>query len=325
MLTRLRDRAWRRVRATVPWTNAYGLARTLLALSTLATLLFSSTRTLFRPALGVPVVRVCADVSRFSLYCLVPEDRLGWARWLAIVVLAVAASGWRPRWTGVLHWYVAFSLLASSVMVDGGDQVNAVLTLLLVPVTLTDPRRWHWQAWPHRAPVTPREPYVRLVAFSALAMCRLQVAVIYFHAAVAKLRVTEWEDGTAVYYWFTDPAFGMPGWMRPVMMPLLTGPFVTVITWGALLLEFMLFTGLVMDRRHRRTLLVLGILFHGGIGLIHGLISFMLSMWAALLLYLYPVDRALTLPLRLRRRRPATEDVARRPAGAAPALAAKAA
>src|SRR6266513_2297227 len=76
------------------------------------------------------------------------------------------------------------------------------LALLLVPVTVTDPRAWHWQS----APQTPR-PIASLVAWSALFVARLQVAGIYFDSSLAKLATPVWADGTAFYYWSTDPAF----------------------------------------------------------------------------------------------------------------------
>jgi antimicrobial peptide system SdpB family protein len=114
--------------------------------------------------------------------------------------------------------------------------------------------------------------------------------------------VPEWADGTAVYYWFTDPIFGAPHWLSPVLTPLLMNPVtVTMLTWGAILLEVFLFTGLVMDKKHRKQLLLCGIAFHAGIAVIHGLISFAIAMWAALLLYLRSPSDQLVLPGELRR------------------------
>lgn len=158
------------------------------------------------------------------------------------------------------------------------------------PFALTDPRRWHWGKVATEAPVG-REELARLLAISSYVVIRIQVAGIYFHAATAKFRVEEWVDGTAVYYWFTHPSFGMAPWLEPLVMPLLTNPItVSLLTWGALLLEVFLFTGLVIEKRYRRWLLILGITFHAGIALIHGLISFGLAMWAALILYLRPFE-----------------------------------
>jgi antimicrobial peptide system SdpB family protein len=292
-----RLRAW--ASAHDPHTNVYGVARTCVALGTLGTLLFTRSEHLFLPAVGIPDAPNCPLVSRAGMFCLAGAQNLHLMRWAAIALLALAASGWRPRITGVLHWYVTFSLFSSAVMVDGGDQACAILALLLLPVTLTDARRWHWQAPLARPPAADgllahRHAAARLVALSCLAMVRLQVAGIYFQAAVSKMKVPEWRDGTAVYYWFTDPWFGFAEPVRSWAMPLLaSGLVVSAITWGAMMLEIFLFAALIAERRYRRVLLRLGIAFHAVIALVHGLLSFALGMWGALVLYLHPVDEEL--------------------------------
>src|SRR5688500_5023921 len=130
--------------AVNPWTTVYGLARTLLALGTAGTLIFNEPGLLFRPGSGVLEYPICQSMWDFGLFCQF-SPFLGLARWVAVAVLLVTASGWRPRWTAVPHWYVAFSFQTSAITLDGGDQVAAVLTLLLLPLALTDKRRWHWQ------------------------------------------------------------------------------------------------------------------------------------------------------------------------------------
>jgi len=302
MLTRLGNAAARWAARTNPWTNVYGTARTLVALASLGTLLFSSSGTLFCPAAGIPEVpHVDTLLQRLGLFGLL-ATHLELARALAILILAVTASGWRPRLTAPLHWWVAFSFQASATTIDGGDQLCAILALLLLPVALTDPRRWHWsEAAPRPSP--RRELMLRLVALSALAVIRLQVAGIYFHASVAKFAVAEWKDGTAMYYWFTDPAFGAPPWLRPFLLPLLeNGITVSLMTWIPLALEVALFMALTMPRRRWAPLLVAGIAFHFGIALVQGLVSFSTVMTAALILYLRPVECPFATPLPARRR-----------------------
>src|SRR5437867_307525 len=124
-----------------PWTSAYGLARTVLALGTAGTLAANAPSTLFRPALGLPPAPYCTGPTQISLFCLLPSEQLWLARSLALAILFVVASGWRPRITAIPHWWVAFSLQVSATVLDGGDQVTAILTLLVLPVALTDPRR----------------------------------------------------------------------------------------------------------------------------------------------------------------------------------------
>jgi antimicrobial peptide system SdpB family protein len=286
VLTRLGRAARRRLAEERPWTDVYGLARTLIASATALTLIFSHSSSLFRPGVGLDQAPVCTGGRAASLFCLVPSTHLEIARWVAVAILVVVASGWRPRITGVLHWWVSLSLFCSAVMVDGGDQCAAVLSLLLLPVTLTDPRRWHWEQMP-----ATYDEKAALVARSALALVRLQVAGIYFHAAIGKIPVEEWSDGTALYYWLLDPTLGAANWLSPLLRwLLLNSAFVAFLTWSVLALETLLFMGLVAPKSWRKWLLVGGLTLHAGIIVIHGLWSFGLTMFGALVLFLRPFE-----------------------------------
>jgi antimicrobial peptide system SdpB family protein len=211
-------------------------------------------------------------------------------RWITIVALVVIASGWRPRYTAIAHWWISVSLQGSAITLDGGDQITAVLTLLVLPIALTDDRRWHWQSVGAAASSKTIELLRRLVALTALMAIRLQVSIVYFHAAVGKLNTGEWLNGTVLYYWLMDPSVGLPDWLRAIS-PLLTSPFVAVITWSILLLETFLFMALVMPKSAWRYWLIAGLLFHLGIALTIGLISFGIAMSAALVLYLRPYEQ----------------------------------
>ena len=270
-----------------PWTNVYGLARTALALGTLLTLLSNRPTNLFRPGSGIDEFPVCSGVGEYGIFCLTAPN-LEAARWLSIVILIVAASGWRPRYTAIFHWWVVISLQTSAITLDGGDQISAVLTLLLLPIALTDSRKWHWQK---AAQSNDASGYIlkSLIAISALIAIRLQTSIVYFHAATAKLSVDEWVDGTILYYWLNDHTIGLPNWLK-IFFPILTTRLVVIFTWGTLLLEILLFMGLVMPKKYWKPLLIAGIIFHAGIALAMGLISFGLAMTCALILYLRPFE-----------------------------------
>jgi len=270
-----------------PWTNVYGLARTLMALGTLGTLLFSHSSSVFRPAQGMPDFPNCQGIARFAIFCVVPDGQLELARFLSIGLLLLVVIGWRPRLTAIGHWWVTVSFMASATIPDGGDQISAVITLLLLPVALLDGRRWHWGP-----PVdVSGRPVRALLAWTTFFVIRLQVAGLYFQASVAKLSHAEWADGTGLWYWLNDPFFGMPGWAKPWLMPILSDPLgITAMTWGPLVIEFALALGMIARRPVRPYLLVAGVTFHVAIGLLMGLGSFMLAMHACLVLYLRPVD-----------------------------------
>ncbi|MEL6941887.1 MAG: sporulation-delaying protein SdpB family protein, partial [Bacteroidota bacterium] len=235
-----------------------------------------------------------------SLFQLMGEH-LVLAKSIGIVILLFVISGWRPRITGIFHWWITFSLAVSGITIDGGDQIASLLTFLLIPVCLADSRRSHWINQPREYNSTQK--HLNLVAFISFLVIKFQVAAIYFQAAVSKMNSDEWLNGTSLYYWSKTPLFMMPDWLEPIMNPLLTNAFtLSLLTWGVLAFELLLFAGLVIGKKWRIPLMIGGILFHFGIVLLYGLVSFFFAMSAALILYLRPLDRGIQLKFGFRKR-----------------------
>ncbi|WP_405448158.1 sporulation-delaying protein SdpB family protein [Streptomyces erythrochromogenes] len=279
----------RRRTIALPWAAGYGLTRTLLALGTLGTLAFSDSATLFREVSTVGQYPLCRGVTGAGAFCLVSPDHFEAVRWACCLILGVAASGWRPRFTAIPHAYVAFSVFTGISIPDGGDQVTWILTLLLVLVAVGDPRRWHWQPQPPQLSESTRSSTWALIGVSAITLARIQMSVIYFQSCVAKLPHAEWADGSALYYWINNYAFGAPDWLRPALNLVIDNPVgVAAMTWGPLMLEIVLAAALLMPQKVRWALLPAGVLFHLGIAVVMGLWSFAFAMWAGLLLLLAP-------------------------------------
>jgi antimicrobial peptide system SdpB family protein len=276
----------------VPWTNVYGLARSLLALGTATTLIFTPTAYLFPPLVGLDAPPYCKGATRLGAFCLLPSTSLEVMRWLAVIALLVVASGWRPRLTAPLHWWIAFSVANNATLIDGGDQVPLVLCTLLLPVALTDRRRWHWSGPPSVALLlSAKSEAARFVALFFWTLARIQVAAIYFYAAIGKFGVEEWVDGTAVYYYFQHPVYGAATDVLWLLRPILKNPIgVATISWGTMVLEYLLSAALFMPKRYWRPLLIAGILLHAGIMVVLGLISFGIGMFGALVVYLRPME-----------------------------------
>ncbi|MER7418967.1 sporulation-delaying protein SdpB family protein [Micromonospora peucetia] len=276
--------------AVAPWSSGVGLARTLLAAGTGATLLVNPPAIL----LSVDGAENCTGPAAAGIWCALPAAHGQVARWIGIAVLVVVASGWRPRWTALPHWYISWSVIVNLSALDGGDHVTAALTLLLLPLALTDPRRWHWQP----PPAGTRIGTGRVVAHTALILIWLQVAFVYLHASIAKLGVTEWADGTAMFYWLRTPGYEPPSLLRPLTEAATSSAAgVTLFTWSVLVLEFALALARLLPPGLRRVLLVVGLAFHLGIAVVLELVTFGFAMSGALLLYLLPVGRQVRLPV----------------------------
>ncbi|MFB4426945.1 sporulation-delaying protein SdpB family protein [Streptomyces sp. QL37] len=276
----------------MPWTNVYGLARTLLALGTLGTLAFSSTGTLFRPVATQGDYPICTGPMRAGVFCLAPENGLTETRWLCVLVLLVVASGWRPRWTALPHAWVSFSLFSGIAIADGGDQVTVVLSSLLALAALGDPRRWHWQALPEGE--APRRRRTVLMGATGLVLARIQMSFLYFQSCVAKLPHAEWADGTAMWYWGHSLAFGAPGPLQPLVEPVLASAWgVALLTWIPLAIEIGLAASLLLAQHWRWRLFAAGIIFHLSIAAMMGLWSFALAMIGGLVVLCFPLGSQL--------------------------------
>lgn len=268
-----------------PWTNVYGLARSIIALSSLLTLLFNDASILFKPTAISDNYPVC--ISNISLFCLGINDYfiLDILRYICIVVLFLVVIGWRPRVTAIFHWYISFSMFNSITVADGGEQTAAVITLLMLPIALTDSRKWHWEK-----PIEiNNKVYSKMIAYYAWVIIRVQVAILYFHSTIAKLGQAEWVDGTAVYYYTKHVTIGFNDFFAKTMNPILESWLIVIPTWGTLILQTILFAALIIDKKHWRNIFILAIFMHEIFALMLGLVSFSLIMTGVLILYLSPI------------------------------------
>ncbi|RAJ19878.1 sporulation-delaying protein SdpB family protein [Pedobacter cryoconitis] len=266
-----------------------GIARTILALSTLLTLIANDDEVLFKTKTinltdSFNNKDLFQNINFFSLFGF---DHLYVAKFIAIIILLIVISGWRPRYVCLFHFWICVSFFNSVRLVEGGDQIASILTLLLVPVLLCDDRKWHWNKAKKKEDISFGN-FEYLIANCFHIIIKLQICLLYFHAAIGKMPNQEWSNGTAVYYWFNDPIFGMSEWIRPILDPILANPIgVAMITWSSILLEVLLFMSILMSNRAKYFFLILGLTFHFFIIIIHGLISFFFAMSAGLLLYLW--------------------------------------
>jgi antimicrobial peptide system SdpB family protein len=112
-------------------------------------------------------------------------------------------------------------------------------------------------------------------------LMQIQLCFIYFNTMYWKLKGATWRNGTAVYYAVSNEMY------RLFKFPdiLLNAPMVKTMTWGVLVLEFVLAPGLWIEEL-RPWLMASAVLMHLGFMLFLNIHLFSLYMIAALFLFL---------------------------------------
>ncbi|MCU0451742.1 MAG: hypothetical protein MUC97_18165 [Bernardetiaceae bacterium] len=267
-------------------TNAYGVARSLMALCSLLVIL-GNTEDYFYQADLYGFVNSPWMVT--NAYYWVPPGFYWLLNGLIALVMLAVIVGIYPQYTAVPHWYFTVCITVKTTVADGGDSTAAILTFLLLPIALTDNRKWHWQ--PPR-PYPKAESWKNVVSGVAYWAICCQMAVVYFLSSLEKLILPEWYTGTAIYYWFLDPTYGASSYLWPLIEKLTANPYlVGVINYGTILFEFGLACTIFMSRRARLAWLGPALIFHVAIASFHGLFSFGFAMYGAIVLYLWPIER----------------------------------
>jgi antimicrobial peptide system SdpB family protein len=266
------------------WTSIsiVGFARSILAAGMLLTLMFNNIPSLLTndnlQTYAVPTLH-----NRLNFFLLFQPAHMLQMQFLAIIILLITISGYFIGLTSLLNFWIAASFYFLKPLNVGGDNINMLLTLLLIPVCLFDERKNHWH------PAVTKENPNRLVQYIFLAMIKLQVAYIYFDAVLKKLQVKDWRNGKMIYYWFTDNFFGFDKAFTKYADPFLTNSsFLLILSWGSIILESIIVLGIIFSQRHKLLLLKFAITFHLLIMLIHGFSSFFFAISGGLLLSLYP-------------------------------------
>jgi antimicrobial peptide system SdpB family protein len=273
-----------------PWTNVYGLARSLVALATFLTLVTNDVDLLFYSSLSNGRTTETSGLYVINFFNLFHSNH-ELSKFIALVLLTLVIIGWRPMITGIFHVWISISFMQLCPYIDGGDQISQILSILFLPLTLLDTRKWHWGASSQNK--VTENIYVQIFYRYFVIMIRLQIALVYLNAGTAKFGVNEWINGSAVWYWFKEPTVGYNTTIGYVLDPILKVPIVmAIITWGAMTFELMLAGALFMQKKYWQYLLISGIVFHGLILFIFGLGSFSTAMCGALILYLRPLERA---------------------------------
>lgn len=262
------------IESTVLSTRLLGIGRTIIALAQFSFLVLTPIEAFLTPVVGVALGDRCSEpVASFSMYCLWdnPRDVTN----VIIILLILIASGFYPRWTSLLHFWISYSLGMAIGLPDGGESAAMVITFFYIFASINDGRRWHWERGGrvHSGPLAG-------VAWAGSWMVRIQVAFIYLWGGLSKLAIESWQDGTAVYYVARMEFFGAAGFFDDTIRYLTAIPLVALAgTWGTIVLEVAISILLLANRRRAGVAaLVVCIFIHSLIIVMIGIVSFAMIM-----------------------------------------------
>lgn len=266
-----------------------GFSRSLLAAGMLLQLAFNNIDSII-PVHKLQALDLNALRYRCNFFLLFNASHPVEMQILAILILAFTLTGYLIKLTSLLHFWIVASFFMFKPGITSVENIEMVITLLLVPVCLFDNRKNHWH-----------KPFINntfndLIQSIFLFFIKLQVAFIYYDSLHDKLYIKEWLNGTVIYYWFTHNFFGLHPSLISFLEPFLTSiPVLLLLAWSSLAFEALLAIALIFPLRFRLLLLKYGIIFHFSILLIHGYSSLFFAMSAALFLYLYPAKKPFSL------------------------------
>ncbi|MCY4162585.1 MAG: hypothetical protein OXE77_12070 [Flavobacteriaceae bacterium] len=270
--------------------NTLTLGRSFLATSTLITLLFTEIEDLFPVHHLIELRKDVEGVMELNYFLWFENITIPYI--FSIIVLLMVILGFYPRYFSILHAWISYSVFYTMLIVEGGDQIICILTLLIIPVCILDSRTNGWTVKGSKKPL--KNAFLFYNAKYSMLFITIQMSVVYFNASVSKMFAPEWGNGTAVYYWFFDNMFGAPKWMQHIAGPLFTNDIsVTLINWSVILLELFLFIGLFLKQHYKYLLFLLGITFHFLIFIVHGLFTFSIAMLGGLILYYLQLDKSI--------------------------------
>lgn len=229
------------IRGLSEWATTWRLfmvGRTLIAVAQLTIYLFTPLAFLTPQVGGVTREQHCAGpLQSWNLICIgLPPDLI---RALCVTALLLVISGFVPRWTGLLHLYIALSTATGLTLVDGGESAAVVALWWIAVICLFDHR---WNGWnasspTHFAARASRPWWVGIPHAAAIAL-KIQCSIIYLHSATAKFGTDAWVDGSAIYYVTRMEMFGVSGQLGSLALAITASPLGSfVITFGTIAIE----------------------------------------------------------------------------------------
>ncbi|CAB0575632.1 Sporulation-delaying protein SdpB [Corynebacterium diphtheriae] len=253
------------------WSPLQGAGRSLIAAAQITVLIFTPASRLSPDSVLADESR-CQGIRAINAYCIWNGNEQT-VSYVFAFILFIVIVGYFPFIISLVHFYITICLSGFITVPDGGDFVAIPATMALVLLGLSDRRLNHWHA------VKAQDSFLGFrsgIGVAAAWCLRFQVSYIYLNAAVAKLFPEEWQTGAAFYYVTKSEMFGVSSWLEKPIDFMVQFSLVTIIfTWGTILFEASVSLIFIFGSKRLRSIAVIAcIVFHIGIALLIGIVSF---------------------------------------------------
>lgn len=240
---------WKYSRNINPFSSIYAVGRSLIAIGTLTVFIFTDFNFLFDEQALKIIGNSNFLHNKVNLFGLLGYNNLILSKVVSIIILLSVIVGYFPQITGVLHFWVTHSFHSASSILDGGDQIATILTAMLIPISIMDRRKNHWSNPTNQSNLSIiwGKLIFKIISF--------QVSFIYFNTAVEKLyKLSEWRNGTAMYYVFNGEYFGLRDFLLGLFSPIINSKFVLLFTYWIVFSHLFLSYLLLLERKKNNNL-----------------------------------------------------------------------
>lgn len=205
----------------------------------------------------------------YSLYGLSTSERAHDAIFIAgMCVSALFVVGVAPRVMSVLFFVFTFSLYArNEIILDGGDNLLIIIAFLLMFLDTSGRQK-------ELAKGSGWDSYIALMHNLAVIAVIVQVCILYFTSAWAKMMGHKWQDGTAVYYILRTSEFNLSPLAHVITQNAIV---VALLTLGTIVLQIG-FPFVIWHRVLKYPWIAGAFTFHIAIAYFMGLIWFSFTM-----------------------------------------------
>lgn len=194
---------------------------------------------------------------------------------LGILIAILFVIGYKGRLVSILNFIFAYSLINRGYLIsDGGDNLMSLLLFYLMFADVTQ----YFSIDSKINKNIKNNEFKTILHNFAIYACIVQICIVYVTSALYQLQGDKWINGTAIYYITQVDIFSNP---------FLTGILnhsdilMTFLTYFSIIIKIAFPFMILMGKKSKIFIVSCIILFHSGIGIFMGLITFALTMIAS--------------------------------------------